>query len=204
MRLFTDTETSGFRRDKLPAEDPNQPHMVQLAAKLFDMQWRCTGQFVCLIQPEGWEIEQQAEQAHKIPTLRCARHGVPLKVALAMLQAFVMNARQVIGHNLAFDWETIISSCYRVGGDALWLKKRAAMKVCTMNAATPICQLPYAEGRPGFKFPSLEEAHHFLLPGVPYHTTHDAMEDLDATVRVFRALQKHGAVPEPLIGGSTL
>lgn len=198
MRVAFDTETSGLVRPDIASDHASQPDLVQLGVKLYDAQWRVTGKATFLIRPDGWSIEPEAEAHHGISEARCARHGVPLVAALAALQALCSNARQIIGHHVDFDRRIIRRAIERAGGQGIWWEKRAADFVCTMEASTPILQLPGQYG--SFKFPSLEEAHRHFFPGEDFVTQHDAESDLDATVRIFRELQALGAVPEPMLG----
>lgn len=192
MRVIYDTETSGLWHDDLPFDHPSQPHLVQLGAKLFDAKWQRTGAFVVLIKPEGWSIEPEAESHHGISEARCARHGVPIVAALAMLQSLTANARQIIAHHNEFDRKVIKAALHRLGSDGLWWQKKAPAFACTMELSTPVCQLP---GEFGFKFPSLEEAHRFFYPELDYSTEHDADSDTDACLRVAQALETMGLLP---------
>lgn len=193
MRLFYDTETSGLWRDDVPFDHPSQPNMVQLAAQLFDAKWNRTGSFVFLIKPAGWSIEPEAERHHGISEQRCARHGVPLVVALAALQSLAGNARLVAAHHNEFDRKVVRSELARAGADGLWWERKGPQFFCTMEHSTDVCQLP--SPFPGFKFPSLEEAHRHFYPELDYSTQHDAEADTDALVRVFRALEQIGRTP---------
>lgn len=193
MRVVYDTETSGLYRDDLAWDHPSQPSMVQLGVKLFDMKWNRTGHFVALIKPNGWSIEPQAEEHHGISEARCARHGIPLVVALSVLKGFCANARTIIAHNNEFDRRVVRTELARLGGDGLWWQRLAPAFFCTMETSTPVLQLP---GEYGFKFPSLEEAHRFFYPEIDFTTRHDADDDTEATVRVFQALEARGLTPD--------
>lgn len=193
MRLFFDTETSGLWRDDLPFDHPSQPSIVQLAVHLYDVKWQRTGHFVSLIKPDGWSIEPEAEAHHGISEARCSRFGIPLPAALLVLKGFASTARRLVGHHVEFDRKVIKSSLQRLGADGLWWQKKGPDFFCTMEASTPVLQLP---GDYGFKFPSLEEAHRFFYPEMDYSTQHDADQDSEATMRVFRALDDTGRVPE--------
>lgn len=193
MRLFFDTETSGLMKDDLPPDHPSQPNLVQLAARLYDAKWKCVGSVTALIKPNGWSIEPEAEAHHGISESRCARYGVELVYALGLFKELATNARQIVAHNMQFDRRVIDAALYRVGAEGLWWRKKALVLGCTMEASTPVCQIG---GAYGLKYPSLEEAHRFLMPTEPYATAHDAEADVLACVRVFRALEEIGAAPE--------
>lgn len=189
MRIGLDFETSGLFKDGLPFDDPSQPRIAQIGVKLFDANWNCTGRLVSLIKPDGWSMEPDAEASHGISEARCARHGIPIIAGLSVLQAMAANARTIIAHNMEFERKMVRSELARLGSDGLWWQRKAPSMFCTMEASTPVCQI---EGPYGFKFPSLEEAHRHLIPEMPYSTKHDAEDDLDAAVRIYRALDDLG------------
>lgn len=193
MRLFFDTETSGLWRSDLAWDDPSQPDLAQVGARLYDMEWRCTGSFTLLIKPDGWSMEPGAEAHHGISEMRCARHGVPLVAALSALAGLTANARQLVAHHVEFDRAVIRAAIQKVGGSGLWWQKKADSFFCTMEAMTPVCQLPGQWG--SFKFPSLEEAHRHLFPAEKFDTQHDAESDLLACLRIFRQLEEMGRTP---------
>lgn len=192
MFLVFDTETSGLRREGVDLLDPSQPRMIQIGAQLFDGKWVKRGGMLALIKPDGWSIEPEAQDVHGISEARAARYGIPLVSALGMFKALSEKAEFIIGHNLLFDRGVVTSELHRIGAAGLWWQRRMEAFRCTMEAATPILQLP---GQFGFKYPTLEEAHHFLLPALDYHSQHDAEPDLEATARVYRELDARGAWP---------
>jgi DNA polymerase-3 subunit epsilon len=73
--LFFDTETTGLPLFHEPSEDPRQPHLVQLAAVLVDIDTRKTlGSLDLTIAPDGWEIPDDVVKIHGI-TNEHARRG---------------------------------------------------------------------------------------------------------------------------------
>lgn len=193
MRLFYDTETSGLQKPGLALDDPSQPRIAQLGLRLFDAAWKCTGHFTALIKPDGWSMEPEAEAVHGISEARCARHGISIVAALSILQGFSGNARIIVAHNNEFDRNLVTGELHRLRSDGLWWKKKAPAFFCTMEASTNVCQLP---GEFGFKYPSLEEAHRHFYPEMSYTTKHDAESDIEATVRIYKALLEAGIGPE--------
>lgn len=192
--LVFDTETSGLWRDELPITSPEQPHLVQLGAQLFDRQWRRWGHVSCLIKPDGWEIEPQAEEVHGISTHTCHRYGIGLAEALIAFRGLVSVAPRLVGHHVQFDRKVITVACHRAGGEGLWWTRIGHKFFCTMESSTDTCKLPAEFG--GFKWPSLEEAVAILLPGETWPVKHDADTDIAATVAVYRELLRRGIVEE--------
>lgn len=192
MFLGIDTETSGLARDGLPPNDPSQPHLVQIGMRLWSTRWEPQAAVSLLIRPDGWSIEPEAERIHRISQARAERYGVPLPIALATLQGLVNAASIIFAHNMQFDRLVVTAALYRAKASGIWWAKRAGAMRCTMEEATPICQLP---GRYGtFKHPSLEEAHTIMLPAEPvFVSRHDALTDIEAAARVFRELERRRA-----------
>ena len=187
-----DTETSHLYQRALPATDPSQPHLVELGAVLYDGQWNVVGIIDRLIRPDGWAISPDAFAIHGISEQRCSRYGGDVRAILADFAEMVSCAVTIVGHNVAFDRAIIEAAIYRAGGSGLWWAKKANAMRCTMEAATPVCQLPGKYG--DFRWPSLQEAHEILVPDVAFITSHNALDDAQACSRIYRALEARGAI----------
>ena len=78
IKLFYDTETTGLPDFKAPSESAHQPHIVQLAALLVDMDTRETIQSMDVIcRPDGWTIPDEVAAVHGITTEHAAEVGIP-------------------------------------------------------------------------------------------------------------------------------
>ena len=167
IALFYDTETTGLPLFHEPSEDPRQPHIVQLAASLVDLQSRqVIASMDVIVRPEGWEIPAEVAAIHGITTERAREVGVSEAVALRTFVA-LYNARKRIAHNEQFDARIIRIGLmrYQVGMDPdVW---KAGQSECTQLMSTPILKLPPTEkmraaGRTHFKSANLGEAYkHF-------------------------------------------
>ena len=61
--LFFDTETTGLPLFKEPSEHPDQPHLVQLAASLVDLDTRAVLSSIdVIVKPDGWTIPDEPAQ----------------------------------------------------------------------------------------------------------------------------------------------
>lgn len=186
MILFFDTETTGkldFKADMTAVEQPN---LVQIAALLQDVERRMVGQINFIIKPQGWVITAEVAAIHGITNDRAILYGVPIKTALSAFNSFCENASILVAHNLQFDYRIMTTAYFRAGiqNPMFFLEK-----FCTMTAATDICKLPGNYGK--YKWPKLSEAHrHFF--GSDFEGAHDAMNDVNAMIKVYWQLRDGG------------
>lgn len=208
LGIFFDTETSGLPLFNDPSEDPRQPHIVQLAAALVDMDTRTMLHSMdVIIRPEGWVIPAEVSAIHGITTERAMDEGIPEGEALEQFMT-MWDRRLRIAHNQGFDARIIRIAQSRFGHDedrlALWKGGKA---LCTQNMATPIMKLPptakmKAAGFFKNKSANLQEAHEFFC-GSKFDGAHSAMADVQACMRTYfgildfkaRQTAKAAAVP---------
>ncbi len=136
-----------------------------------------------IIQPDGWEIPNEAAEIHGITTAIADDCGVPIASALSLLAMMCAKASEVVAHNLDFDYLLIRSEHARINKPC---RMESVARFCTMRAATPICKLPgmYSD----YKWPKLEEAYrHFT--GAELVGAHDALSDVRGCAAVYFALK---------------
>lgn len=185
MILVFDTETTGFYRSSLPPEHPSQPHIVQLAALLCDEDGRDIANFSFIVDP-GVEIPERASAIHGITREMTTQFGTSASAALSFFVHLYQRADIVIAHNIKFDKEVIEVELFRYYGKPMSLAK---LMFCTMEAATPIINMPPTERMKaaGFnkpKAPKLSECiKHFF--GEELDGAHDAMVDVIACKRIY-------------------
>ncbi len=186
--LFLDTETTGMPDFGAPSESPQQPHIVQLAAALVDVDMRRTIASVDLVvKPEGWEIPAEVTAIHGITTEHAADVGVPETLAIEALLALWRSAQVRIGHNESFDARIVRIGLKRFQDDVIADAWKAFPAECTMRQARPICALPKS------KAPTLAEAH-AILCGSPLHGAHSALGDMLGCMAVYWALRDREAM----------
>jgi len=187
--LVYDTETTGFTKPNLPLDHPDQPYIVQLAAQLCEDDGKPIAGFSLIID-NGVEIPERAAAVHGITTEKAKKLGVPPITALLLFSSLSSNADLAVAHNIRFD-KTVMDTAFARQYDGE--KTFDTPVFCTMEAATPIVNLPPTERMlaAGFnkpKAPKLEECiKHFFdeeLEGA-----HDAMIDLAACLRVYLHLK---------------
>lgn len=192
MILFFDTETTGLFSDRLPIDHPDQPYIVQLAAQLCHDDGRPVAGFSLIVDPGIGvvEIPERAAAVHGITNEIAVQFGVSSEYALSAFTHLYQRADLIVAHNIKFDRGLIETAIARHYGRVKQLSKPL---FCTMEAASPIVNLPPTERMvaAGFtkpKPPKLEECvKHFF--GEDLDGAHDAMIDLAACRRVYLHLR---------------
>lgn len=202
--LVYDTETTGLPLWSEPSEDPRQPHIVQLAALLVDLETRKTiASLDLIVTPTTWEIPAEVTALHGISTELAREVGVSECDALELFGQLWGRASVRIAHNESFDARILRIALMRYHGNGFgpapdeWKAGRAE---CTQALATPILKLPPTEKmvRAGFnkyKAANLREAYkHFT--GLELADAHSAMADALGCLAVYHAI-KGRAAPAP-------
>lgn len=205
--LFYDTETTGLPLFSEPSDHPDQPHIVQLAAALVNMDTRrIISSIDVMIRPDRWVIPEQAAQVHGITTEMAGDLGIPESQALdAFLSLWgYAGSRTRIGHNESFDARIIRIGIKRwidtrpENADLVfpfsdqWKEGKAE---CTQKISTPIVKAPPTEkmiaaGRTGHKSANLGEAYEFFT-GKKLEGAHSAMVDVKACMDVYFGAQDY-------------
>jgi DNA polymerase-3 subunit epsilon len=193
--LFYDTETTGLPLFSEPSEDPRQPHIVQLAAILVDLDTRKQLASIDLtVKPSGWDIPDEVAKIHGITTELANDIGVPELIALESFTALWLRADLRVGHNEQFDARIVRIALHRFDPGMEADKWKAGRAECTQLLATPILKLPPTEKmlRAGFnkhKSANLREAYrHFF--GDELVGAHSAIEDAKGCMRVYFAIKQ--------------
>lgn len=194
LGFFYDTETTGLPQFSQPSEHPDQPHIVQLAAALVDLDTRETvASLDVVVRPNGWTIPDEVAAVHGITTEHAAAVGVPEPLALSLFLE-LWGRRTRIAHNEQFDARIIRIAQHRAGElePELDAWKRGIAR-CTARLATPIVKCPptakmIAAGRKHYKTANLGEAVQFFT-GKPLENAHSAMADVKGCMDVYFAIQ---------------
>lgn len=177
--LFFDTETTGLPYDykKAPELDLNNwPRLVQLAFILCDESGKVIEENNYIIKPEGFIIPKEASNVHGITTEFATHYGKPIIQALLHLAKSLNESFLIVAHNYAFDKNVIRGEYLRTK-----LPYNVPPSFCTMETGTHVCKIP---GKYGFKWPKLQELHHFLFDK-EFDKAHDALADVRATKDCF-------------------
>lgn len=193
--LFFDVETNGLPKDyRASYEDiDNWPRVISLAACLADSDGNSLSQFYNLIKPEGWEVPKEKFWIDNgYSTEKNLELGFPIMEVLQQLFDLKQQGDVLVAHNLNFDHRIVWAEFIR----AKMEPKRGMHKMCTMMLSTKYCQVPHANGRGGYKWPTLAELHHKLF-GRSFDGAHDATADVLAMKDCFFELLKRKVISLP-------
>lgn len=190
--LVFDTEVQHLPLKGTPSDDPRQPHIVELAAILWDDEDDTTEEYCTLIKPDGWESSPEALAVHGITAERGYAEGIYEVDALDRFHGMRKQASIKVAHNIFFDNRIIRIAYKRFYSPEEADSWSASLGYCTCTKACPIVKLPPTErmlqyGFNKFKNPSLSECiKHFFDEELI--DAHSALADCRATLRLYKEL----------------
>jgi DNA polymerase III epsilon subunit-like protein len=209
MYLFFDTETTGLPANYEASfkDVDNWPRITQLAWAIYNSEGKQFKKFQSLIKPDGWTIptveELKAKRSknpnffveNNMSTERCEREGRPLVDALKHFVQAIEETTYIIAHNMSYDLPVTQCEMWRTEMNAT---NKGLIRLCTKELGTDICRIPAPWGKPGFKWPSLEELHDYLFQH-KFMGAHDAMNDVEACANCFFEMKRRNliTIPEP-------
>ncbi len=186
--LVFDTETTWFIDKKNP--DLNaQPYIVQFAWIIWELKdWKFSeisrvNQF---IKPKI-SIPFASSQVHHIYDID-VKDAPPIEEKIIEFVNIINNVDAIIWHNIEYDEEMIKLELKRLGRDYEYRPKQV---MCTMKTTVDYCALPGSGER--FKYPKLGELYKKLF-GEYFIGAHDAIVDVEATLKAFLQLHKIGVL----------
>lgn len=186
--LVFDTETTGFINKKEPGLE-HQPYIIQFAWILWELK---NGKYSeisrkdILIKPPI-PIPYAASQIHHIYDIDVGEKS-GFAENLDVLMNFISQADIIVGHNIQYDEDLLKLELRRQ--EKLHLYNPSEV-VCTMKSSVDFCAILWNGER--FKYPKLWELHRKLF-GEYFSGAHDAMVDVEATLRCFLELEKKWVV----------
>jgi len=194
LLLFVDTETTGIPQWHLPADDPRQPRVVDLAGLLCDADGKEVGRFEAIVKPDGWTVPDEAAGIHGITTEIAFAQGRPIAEVIDGFDALLAQASMLVAFNIRFDDKLLRGERRRLGRPDGFGTTRV---FCCMRAASPLCKIPPTAkmakaGFSKFKTPKLGEAVQILLKR-EHVGAHRAMADVVATKDLFFAMRENAA-----------
>ncbi len=183
--LFFDTETTGLIKFKENYTSENQPHLVQLAVILDDLDGNTIEEYETIIRQTDVNIPVSAAEIHGITTAIANASGILPKTALNVFKAFAQRSNRIVAHNIDFDIKIMLTAFYRSRMDDFF---KMIPTYCTKEKSTNVLKLP---GRyNSYKWPTLDEAYRVLVDPKGFEGAHNALNDVRACRKVYYALRE--------------
>lgn len=186
--LVFDTETTGFLNKKDPRLEA-QPYIVQFAGILWELQGDTYQEIArknVRIHP-GVAIPFSASKVHHIYDID-VKDAPSMEEQIDDILHFINQANVLVWHNIEYDEDMIMLELRRYQKKHLYHPDEV---ICTMKASVDFCALEGNWQR--FKYPKLWELHKKLFWEY-FSWAHDAMIDVEATLRCFLELKKKNII----------
>lgn len=189
MKIFVfDTETTGFINKK-ETDLEKQPKIIQFAGIIWDLQ---DGNFIeekrinILINPQV-PIPYASSQVHHIYDID-VKDAQKIEDVIWEINQAINTPDMIIWHNIEYDESMVKLELKRLQKEYEYKPKQT---FCTMKTTVDFCAIQGNGER--FKYPKLWELHKKLFWEY-FIGAHDAMTDVEATLRCFIELVKNGAI----------
>ncbi|NUJ97340.1 3'-5' exonuclease [Candidatus Gracilibacteria bacterium] len=186
MKVFVfDTETTGFINKK--ENNVNlQPSIIQFAGILGEIDeeknWKDLEKVNILINPKK-TIPYESSQIHHIYDID-VKDAPFIEDIIDTILHYINTPDIIVGHNIEYDEDMIKLELKRLGREHDYRPKQIC---CTMKNTVNFCQIKGNGER--FKYPKLGELHKHIF-GEYFTGAHDALVDVEATLRCFIELQQ--------------
>ena len=184
MKIFVfDTETTWFI-DKKESDLDKQPNIIQFAGIFWDLDWNWNfseeKRVDILVNPRK-PIPFGSSEVHHIYDID-VKDSPFIEDVIDEFLSYINWADVIVGHNIEYDESMIKLELQRLNRLYDYKPKQV---VCTMNETTNFCKLPKKLATsPGYKRPKLWELHKKLFDEY-FIWAHDAMVDVEATLKCF-------------------
>lgn len=186
MNIFLDTETSGLPVFSDQRGKRNFPKYTDLdkydSCRIVSICWIVTKKDVItdqsyfVIRPDEFTISPESEKIHGISQAQAMKEGTNLKTVLSLLQDAISKCEHVVGHNIEFDINVILSECSRMNNINL---------IDMINSKKHVCTMLKGRGFMGVKkFPKLVELYRHLFEE-DMTNAHNAMADTIACYKCY-------------------
>lgn len=192
MKIFVfDTETTGFI-DKKEFDLDKQPYIIQFAGILWELKdgkWTEISRINEMIQPPI-SIPYASSQVHHLYDID-VRDKENFEAQVDKFLPFINDSDVIVGHNIEYDESMFRLEMRRLGRIYDYKPQQS---ICTMYASRDFCELPRKMwNQSGFKLPKLWELYRVLFNDY-FVGAHDALVDVEATLKSFLALVEKGVI----------
>lgn len=184
MKIIFDIETSGLpiTQGFCNFYPPNQldkydkSRIIEISMMKIDNNNKIDSTLTLLIKPKDFYITNT--NIHGISHRYAVNNGQPIIDVLSQIDNFMQNCDTLIAHNIEFDYNILLSECYRVRMNSLIEKLMKVSKVCTMKIGFDLIKKQLDDKfHPFLKAPKLIDLHKFLYPNSNIVQNHRAEDD---------------------------
>ena len=181
LLMFVDTETNGIPVDQTASYKniDNWPRIKQISWLIYDKEEQLYASHNYVISEEDASI--QINRSDYVP-----KTVLPIHQILRRFLNFLRYCDVIVGHNIQYDVQVILSELYRYGMET---DKLSSMhQFCTMKNGVNACGFDTELGE---RYPKLQELYSKLFHQ-PFENEHDAYCDIKATAECFWTLFSDG------------
>lgn len=188
MKTITfDIETTGLPNRKgfdlyySPQEIYNydSSRIIQLAYLISDENGEVQKRVSKVVLPDNFLIENS--HIHGISQKRAESEGIGVKIILEQFGKDLEGCQRLVAHNILFDFNILLSECYRYGMRSVIERLEKVEKYCTMT-----------EGKRRMlskKTPKLVELYAYYYPEEKWEQIHDAMDDVEKCFSCYKKME---------------
>ncbi len=141
MNVFIDTETSGLPlfQGTGKRKYPDYKDLSKYdTCRIVSICWitchndRIIEQAYYVIKPTDFIISKESENIHKISQEEAEKTGIDLLKVLKQFYNTIEKCTNIIGHNIEFDINVILSECHRLGKSDMIKCLQSKHNICTM------------------------------------------------------------------------
>lgn len=188
MKTITfDIETTGLPNRKgfdlyySPQEIYNydSSRVVQLAYLISDENGEVQKRVSKVVLPDNFLIENS--HIHGISQECAELEGVKIKPILEELEKDLQKCKRLVAHNILFDFNILLSECYRYGMKSVIDSLEKVEKYCTMSEGKRKMDIR--------KNPKLVELYAYYYPDEKWEQIHDAMDDVEKCFACYKKME---------------
>lgn len=178
--FFFDTETTGLPTGNF---DPSKFHFYD-TSRIVQIAWIITnadGEYISkenyIIAPFDFVVT--CHEIHGISHEKALLEGIPLSMVLERLYNVIKTCGVISAHNLMFDYNVLLSECYRINRYDIARVVQSKEQFCTMRYGRELLGLN--------KYPKLKDLYESLSMK-SWTQKHDALDDTEKCVVCYRKL----------------
>ena len=142
-----------------------------------------------VVYPDNFVSHPRALEVHGITDEYAKMYGKNITDIFNIFRKELKTVDTISGFNVKFDYNVLLSECYRYGDQDIISKFHKIPVVCTQKLATRILKnVSYSKYK---LFPKLEEVYRYLFNLQNFNTSHDALDDTRRCADIYFKLREY-------------